>query len=116
MFVKKSRAKEPWDAGVPSCSRWEDQVSHIPVVSAMGIGGVMRERAMSRSGVSKRRCRRREMSPRYMCAAFRRLGAIMKAVRATCRSSATVESRGSVDGSWMDVFPLVCMDNGSSAS
>ena len=39
MFVKKPRAREPWGAGVPSCSRWEDKASHIPVASALGIGG-----------------------------------------------------------------------------
>jgi hypothetical protein len=61
----------------------------------------MRERAMSRPGVSKRRCKRREMSPRCMCVASLRQGA--------CHPSSVMGIRGTVDGFGRAVSSLVCV-------
>ena len=97
MFAKKLRDVAPWGAGVPSCARWRTHASQISVASAMGIGGVMRARAMGRPGVSRRRWRRGEMSPMYMLEASRKRSACKKASKAAWRSPSFVGNVGSAD-------------------
>jgi len=83
--------------------------SQILVASALGISGIMRERAMSRSGMSKRRCKWIEMSPKFVCVALPRRGACRKAIKAARRPSSAVITKGAVVGSWRGVSPLVCI-------
>ncbi len=113
MSMKKSRAEDVWRAGLPSWARCGAHASQIAVASAMGMGGVMRARAMSRSGMSRRRWKRREMPPRSILEAPLMRGAYRKASMAAWRSSSSVGNIGAAEDPGGGVSLMVSGGSGS---
>ena len=93
-----------------------DHASYILVASALGIGGRMREKAMSCPSMSKRRCMRMEMFSRCVCVASPRRGACRKAVMAAWHPSSADVSMGAVCGTWRGGSPSVCEGSDAEAN